>query len=131
LSKSFLVWVSLFLTSSAFAEFHPVKAKFCDQKPVALENGERVFIDVSQGVIGVGAIRQNCGVYDFKMAAIVDQSPDHTKLAVVSSVGRRSTCAGNDILPYAGPEFKGAIVTQDSLELTDVVGQCSSILFKF
>ena len=126
--------VSTLLSLTANADFLNVKSKLCDQKEVIVKNGDRIFIDLNQGLIGIGFTSdQNCRVVDFKSATIIEKSDDQTKLAIVSSVGRRSSCQ-NGVLPYAGLEFKNAILTADTLAIENIdhqAGECSEIIFKF
>ena len=121
-------------TAKRSANFLNVKSKFCDQKETTVKNGERIFIDLDQGIIGIGfTTDQNCKVVDFKSATVTEFDDKQTKLAVVTSVGRKSSCQ-DGVLPYAGLEFKNAIFTADTLAIENIdhkAGECSEIVFKF
>jgi len=120
--------------STTSPTFLNVKSKLCDQKEATVKNGERIYIDLDRGLIGIGFTSdQNCKVVDFKSANVSEKTGDQTKLVVVSSVGRKSSCQ-DEILPYAGLEFKDAILTASTLTIENIehnANECAEIVFKF
>jgi hypothetical protein len=130
----FAALMMTFASVSASASFHDVTEKYCGQEKIEVQDGERVFIDLDKGMIGIGSTDGHCKVVDFQMVTATELTRMNgvtTGAAmVVKSVGRRSSCASG-VSAYEGLEYSGVTVTEDSLVLSDVQGDCSEITFKF
>jgi hypothetical protein len=119
---------------SASASFYEVTEKYCGDKKVEVQDGERVFIDLNKGMIGIGSTEGHCKVVDFQMVTVTELTRTANGVigaaSVVRPVGRRSSCSSS-VSAYEGLEYSSVTVTEDSLVLSDVQGECSEITFKF
>src|SRR5690606_10139514 len=128
--------LSLLLSTSSFAgDFFAVKEKFCDGTSVEVAQNERVFVDMEKGVLGIGSTEGNCQVVDFTQVLILTKTsnPDEYKTLSVRDIGRRSTCSAtsDEILPFERIRYSYALVKADSIEFSDIAGECATITYRF
>ena len=128
--KNLFMIFGLLSSTSAFAVFFPVIAKNCNSKPAQVLNGERIFIDDSQQILGFGFSDQNCRLVDFTSYVIVSSSNADENIQAACAIGRKSTCT-TDIGAYKGPNFQTAIIGPHSLHLQNVEGDCTDLSFQF
>lgn len=123
-----IAFLLLFFVNASYADFFEVVHKTCGGQELAKKNGERVFLDMDEGMIGLGqTLSSGIRIVDFNsvvstgfsnilMGSSVQTNSEYS-VEAVSAV--RRTSLNQDQHPLAQTSFKMALIIGNELTLTE------------